>query len=174
MDLSDHREGRICRLSAMKAADKVTQTPAVIEDTASQWCTVATRTTTGVQDLKAAISAVDDATLCDIANTAFLKLALKHGIDTNPADFVSLSITAMKQLQEKRKNNLLYKFAFCIANNRPGSDVPLFPLDRMPFGLVEYQIEFFAATNIAQVGHLAFYLFSIARKSFHNNVAPFL
>ena len=91
MDLSDHREGRICRLSAMKAADKVTQTPAVIEDTASQWCTADTRIATGAQDLKAAISAVDDATLCDIANTAFLKLALKHGIDTNPADFVSLS-----------------------------------------------------------------------------------
>ena len=28
---------------------------------------------------------------------------------------------------------------------------PLMPLDRMPFGLIEYQLEFFTATNIMQV-----------------------
>ena len=57
----------------------------------------------------------------------------------------------MKKLQVQKKNNLVYKFVFCIAKNRPGSDETLFPIDRMPFGLVEYQIEFFSLTNIMQV-----------------------
>ena len=81
---------------------------------------------------------------------SFLKLAIKNAIDTNPADFASQSIRAMRRLQEHGKNNLLYKFAYSIANNRPGSDAALFPLERMPFGLVVYEIEF-SATNEAQV-----------------------
>ncbi|XP_078370232.1 uncharacterized protein LOC144653971 [Oculina patagonica] len=150
LDLSGHRGSRIRRTPT--GVDKVTQTPA-LEISATPPFTPAAQTTaaTSVVELKNAISVLDDASLSEIANMTFLKLAIKNGIDTNPADFASKSIRAMKRLQEHGKNNLLYKFAFCIANSRPGSDVPLFPLDRMPFGLVEYQIEFFAATNIAQV-----------------------
>ena len=88
-------------------------------------------------------------------NISLLKLAIKNGIDTNPADFASQSVRAMKHLQDHGKSNLLYKFDFFIANTHPGSDVPLFQLERMPFGLVEYQIEFFAATSITQVGCLS-------------------
>lgn len=155
LDLSSCREERMHRLPPV--ADKVTQTPA-LDETAKHPCTAnaGTTTVTNVENLKNAISELDDASLSDIANVSFLKLAVKNGIDTNPADFASQSIRAMKRLQEHGKNNLLYKFAFCIANTRPGSDVPLFPLKRMPFGLVEYQIEFFSATNIAQVGSLCF------------------
>lgn len=94
-------------------------------------------------DIAALISSLDEAQLTELANLSFLKMALKSGIDSNPADFASLSVNAMKKLQEQKKNNLVYKFAFCIAQNRPGSDETFFPLDRMPFGLVEYQIEFF-------------------------------
>ncbi|XP_078357969.1 uncharacterized protein LOC144642774 isoform X1 [Oculina patagonica] len=150
LDLSGHRGSRIRRTPT--GVDKVTQTPA-LEISATPPFTPAAQTTaaTSVVELKNAISVLDDASLSEIANMSFLKLAIKNGIDTNPADFASKSIRAMKRLQEHGKNNLLYKFAFCIANSRPGSDVPLFPLDRMPFGLVEYQIEFFAATNIAQL-----------------------
>lgn len=153
LELSSCREDRMRRLPPV--ADKVTQTPA-LDERANQPCAAnaGTTTVTNVEDLKNAISVLDDASLSDITNVSFLKLAVKNGIDTNPADFASQSIRAMKRLQEHGKNNLLYKFAFCIANTRPGSDVPLFPLKRMPFGLVEYQIEFFSATNIAQVGCL--------------------
>eukprot|EP00058_Branchiostoma_floridae_P027248 XP_002612739.1 hypothetical protein BRAFLDRAFT_97281 [Branchiostoma floridae] len=35
--------------------------------------------------------------------------------------------------------------------NRPGTDEPLMPLERMPFGLVQYQIDFFTCTNVQQV-----------------------
>lgn len=157
LDLSEDRGKRMQRLPGV--ADKVTRTP-VLDGTANQPLTSTTGTTAAtieVEDVKKFISSdlLDDACLTEIANMSFLKLAVKTGIDTNQADFASQSIRAMKRLQDHGKNNLLYKFAFCIANTRPDSDVPLFPLERMPFGLVEYQIEFFAATNIAQVGFLS-------------------
>ena len=101
------------------------------------------------------LSSLDDEKLKHIANASFLKLALRVGIDTNPADFASLSVKAMEVLQSHQKNNLLYKFAYCIATTRPGSKEMLFPLNRMPFGLVEYQIEFFASTNIVQVRYMS-------------------
>ena len=95
-------------------------------------------------DFAAVISSLDEAQLTELANLSFLELALRSGIDSNPADFPSLSVNAMKKLQMQKKNNLLYKFAFCIAQNRPASEETLFPMDRVPFGLVEYQLEFFS------------------------------
>lgn len=77
------------------------------------------------------------------SNLAFLELAVRNGINSNPANFAELAVQAMRHLQVNGKNNLLYKFAQCIATKRPGSDESLFPQDRMPFGMVEYQIEFF-------------------------------
>jgi len=112
---------------------------------------ISTNTATFSADVAALISSLDEGQLTELANLSFLEIALKNGIDSNPAYFASLSVNAMKKLQAQKKNNLLYKFAFCIAQNRPGSDKTLFPLDRMPFGLVEYQIEFFSASNVMQV-----------------------
>ena len=86
--------------------------------------------------------------LLELTNNLFLKAAVFNGIDTNPSDFVTLSLTSMKVLQEHNKSNLLYKFAYCLGSNQPGTEKPLFPLNRMPFGLVEYQIEFFSCTNM--------------------------
>ena len=141
----------------------VPQSPAVMVDkimqtTAQEDSVEISATTTSIGtcqtfsvDFAAVISSLDDAQLTELANLCFLELALKSGIDSNPADFASLSVNAMKKLQVQKKNNLVYKFVFCIAKNLPGSDETLFPMDRMPFGLVEYQIEFFSTTNIMQV-----------------------
>jgi hypothetical protein len=60
----------------------------------------------------------------------------------------------MEMLEKKGKSNLLYKFAYCLATKCPGSDQFLFDVDRMPFGLVEYQIEFFSCTNVMQVFYM--------------------
>jgi hypothetical protein len=57
----------------------------------------------------------------------------------------------MVELQRANKPNILYKLAYCIATKKPGTTEPLFPLDRMPFGLVQHQIEFFSSTNVSQV-----------------------
>ena len=63
-------------------------------------------------------------------------------------NFVSMSIEAMDVLQNAGKPNLVYKWAKCIAGE---NGVPLMPPSRMPFGLIQYQMEFFTSTNIMQV-----------------------
>ena len=93
--------------------------------------------------------------MSELANLAFLELATRNGSDTNPADFATLAAKGMKTLKNHIKGNLIYKFAMCIAETRPSTGQLLFPLDRMPSGLVEFQIEFFSATNIMGVGLLS-------------------
>lgn len=93
-----------------------------------------------------------------VANFVFMELVKFHHIDTNPADFISRSLAAMKLLQISGKGNLLYKLAYCLTEKRQGTETPLLHLDRMPFGLLEYQLEFFSCTNIMQVTHLLNYL----------------
>ena len=100
------------------------------------------------------VSSLEEEKLKFVANASFLKLAVMSGINTNPGNFVTFSVKAMKVLQENGKNNLLYKFGYCIVTTCPGSEEPLFAINHMPFGLIEYQIEFFSSTNIAQVGYL--------------------
>ena len=106
-------------------------------------------------NLKSLMAGLDSAELVELANLAFLELAIQNGINSNPANFAELVMHAMKRLQDNGKNNLIYKFALCIASNRPGSNDSLFPINRMPFGLMEFQIELFSATNIMGVGLLS-------------------
>ena len=84
-------------------------------------------------------------------NAIYMNLATEIGIDTNPADFVPLSLEAMRRLKDKGKPNLVYDFCACLGKDRPGTKQPLMPFDRMPFGMIEYNIEFFVCTNIHQV-----------------------
>ncbi|CAH3021468.1 unnamed protein product [Porites evermanni] len=56
----------------------------------------------------------------------------------------------MKLLQSQGKTNLVYRFAYVIDTARPESDESLLPLNRTPFGWIEYQIVFFSSTNISQ------------------------
>ncbi|CAH1242354.1 Hypp6614 [Branchiostoma lanceolatum] len=81
----------------------------------------------------------------------FSSLATARGITTYPTDFFSKSVDAMMTLQHSDKPNVLYKFASILSTKRPGTNIPLLQLDRMPFGLIEYQIEFYHATNVHQI-----------------------
>ena len=72
-------------------------------------------------------------------------------IATNPTDFIALSLNVMMLLQQVNKSNIVYKLAYCLGTKRPGSDQPLLPLERMPFGLIQYQVDFFSCINISQV-----------------------
>ena len=94
---------------------------------------------------------LNNSDLLELTNKLFLMAASLNGLDTNPSDFVTLVLTSMKVLQEHNKSNVLYKFAYCLGSKKPGTDEPLFPLKRIPFAVVEYQIEFFSCTNIMQV-----------------------
>jgi hypothetical protein len=79
----------------------------------------------------------------------FADLCQSAGIIANLRSFVSLSVEAMSVLQNAGKPNLIHKWAKCIVGE---NGVPLMPINRMPFGLIQYQMEFFTSTNIMQVG----------------------
>ena len=83
-----------------------------------------------------------------LVDKQFADAAVSQGIDTNPADFASISLGAMKILQSNGKPNLMYKWAKCVFGE---NGKPLIPIHRMPFGLLQYQMEFFTATNVMQV-----------------------
>ena len=103
------------------------------------------------QAFKKLTTLLDNDELENLLNKLFLHLALAHNITSNPGNFCSLSIKAMELLKKNNKNNLVYKFALALCKTKPDTDEPVFPMDRMPFGLVEYQIEFFSCTHIRQV-----------------------
>ena len=90
-----------------------------------------------------------------VVDKQFVDAAISQGIDSNPADFASISLGAMKLLQENGKPNLIYKWAKCVFGE---NGKPLIPIDRMPFGLLQYQMEFFTATNVMQVIIVLFFL----------------
>ena len=99
-------------------------------------------------------SLLDNADLELLLNKLFLHLALAHDITSNPAKFCSISIQSMKLLKQNNKSNLLYKFALALCQTNPITGEPVFPMNRMPFGLIEYQIEFFSCTNVNQVSNI--------------------
>ena len=79
----------------------------------------------------------------------YLQRATDLGIDSNPGDYASLSMKAMLQLQEKGKPNLVYKWSRCLHNGEGKSSLDF---NKMPFGLIQYSIEFFSCTHVSQVG----------------------
>ena len=85
------------------------------------------------------------------ADKVFLHLADLQGETCNPVNYVSLSLEAMKTLSIISQSSLICKFVYMLGTKRPGSGEPLMPINRMPFGLMQYQIEFFSSTNVMQV-----------------------
>ena len=88
--------------------------------------------------------------LCNTLDTLFLKLSIKAGITSNPGNFSSLSIQAMKLLQNRGRSNLVYKFSQMLTDKKQ-DNTPLISMDRMPFGLIDYAIQFMTSTHIRQV-----------------------
>ena len=83
-----------------------------------------------------------------LLNGWFLQHAIERGIDSNPGDFATLSLKAMLALQENGKPNLVYKWCRCLYNYDGKSSMDF---DRMPFGLIQYCMEFFSCTHVSQV-----------------------
>lgn len=65
----------------------------------------------------------------------------------------------MTRLQLEKKPNLAYKFSEMLTSQK-FSDVtePVIKLDRMPFGLLDYTIQFFTCPNVKQVQYIQKYL----------------
>ncbi len=86
----------------------------------------------------------------------FMNHAMSNGILSNPSKYVTISIAAMKHLQQNGKSNLVYKWPQCI-NRQNGEGKHVLSVNRMPFGLLQYQIEFFSASNTMSVHESADY-----------------
>ena len=86
-----------------------------------------------------------------VLNECFQVTAEKMGIETNVLDFPHLSLKSMKTLQDLGKTNTIYNLSKVVGEPRPDGSGTLIPLKRMPFGMVQYIIDFFASTNIMQV-----------------------
>lgn len=82
----------------------------------------------------------------------YFKIAVMEGITSNPKHFITTSIKAMRRLQTEKRVNLVYKFSQMLIDiNYFDQSNYLMRLDRMPFGLLHYVIQFFTCTNTRQV-----------------------
>ena len=70
---------------------------------------------------------------------AFSSLLESLGVTQGAPDFVSLSLHGMQNLEQTQRSNGLYGFAKCVERK---DETLCMLLDRMPFGLIEYQINF--------------------------------
>ena len=101
------------------------------------------------------LTKLDDSTvgsfLNGLTNKLFLQQAKHRGVSTNPADFVTLFLQGMTQLESGGKANLIYKFSQCVGGSKEGNkkESPL-PMNRMPFGPIDYTIQFFTCTDVRQ------------------------
>lgn len=87
-------------------------------------------------------------------NKCFDIVSKKFGTTTNVLNFPQLSLYAMRKLQELEKSNTVYNLSKVISETRPGTSESLMPLKRMPFGMIQFAIDFFATTNVMQVINL--------------------
>ena len=70
-------------------------------------------------------------------------------------NFLDISVQAMQKLYCAGKNNLVYLLSRCFQapDDQPKSATATrLPLDRMPFGLLDYNIHFFAADTTVRLG----------------------
>ena len=63
-----------------------------------------------------------------------------------PADYLHLSLCAMKNLKKHGKLNFLYELAKGFSTMRPNQSDTCFPMTRMPFRMLEYMAAFFNST----------------------------
>lgn len=89
--------------------------------------------------------------LLKVADSVFCSLASKAGISGTMSGFVDTACKAMCELEAQNKPNVVYFLCRIIAEKREDGITPIIPLDRMPFGLIQYQLEFFNSTHICQV-----------------------
>jgi hypothetical protein len=66
-------------------------------------------------------------------------------------DFLDISLRAMRELLTMKKHNLIYDLCACF-EKRDNENETRMPMDRMPFGLVDYNIRFFAANYSQKLG----------------------
>ena len=75
-------------------------------------------------------------------------------------DFIEASVSAMIVLYDEGKHNLVYHISRCFNREHEGASTRM-PIDRMPFGLIDYNVWFFSAPSSQKLGienHYALWL----------------
>jgi hypothetical protein len=108
-------------------------------------------TSTPISTLFKSLKKLENEDLLEISDLIFGELLRRKSVDIPGSDFIKLSVSAMENLQEKKKSNVVYKLAKIVGVKRSDSDECLLPLSRMPWGLLQYQIDFFACKHINEV-----------------------
>jgi hypothetical protein len=67
-------------------------------------------------------------------------------------DFLNICFSSMKTLQEEKKHNLILELGKCFERTDVNRRCRM-PLDRMPFGLLDYNIRFFASNRTNALGY---------------------
>ena len=67
------------------------------------------------------------------------------------SDFLRLVLQGLLALKEDGKDNLFYCMARCFGLKREESDEPRMPFNKMPFGLISYNLRFFSCENSANL-----------------------
>jgi hypothetical protein len=90
------------------------------------------------------------------------------------SDFLNISIKGMKSLFDENKNNLILKVSKCFEKVE-GKEEYIMPVDRMPFGLIDYNINFFSLQSTQKLGVEEHYVELMSTMYAHfgkNMVAP--
>ena len=104
-----------------------------------------------VGDLLSKAKCLSSSDLSELCESLFEEMLIRNKVPMPGRDYIPLSLLAMTRLAQRQKSNVLYKLAKVIAVNKPNSTEPLMPMNRMPWGLIQYQIDFFACTHINEV-----------------------
>ena len=127
-----------------------------------------------VQLIKILLLEQPDLDVLAITDQLYALVAENMGLTSTVLGFVRLSLEAMRRLELNDKVNLVIKFCQGFANERPDKSGPLIPLHRMPFGLLQYCIEFFTCTNVMQVTLVSSNVYTIYRSSVYTVYTPVL
>ena len=94
-----------------------------------------------------------------VLNHIFKLIIMEHGgtdyLAYVTSDFLKTCFSAMNTLYEKKKHNLVIQLCKCFESVNGVSRIPL---DRMPFGLLVYNIRFYASSRTNLVGYEEHYL----------------
>lgn len=84
-----------------------------------------------------------------------------------PNDMLGLLFSAMKQLKQASRSNIIYGMCKALAIELNGT-APRMPLERMPIGLLEHTINFFNANSLSQVRITDYAILVIISCRFHS------
>ncbi|XP_070562222.1 uncharacterized protein [Ptychodera flava] len=103
-----------------------------------------------LSDIITSLQTLEPVCLMTVMDVAFKQIVEDVELDC-PTDFLQLALPAMAHLQDKHKPNLIYLAAKGFGTMRTGGGDSRIPTDRMPYGVLEYSLQFFNASHTNQI-----------------------